>query len=81
MPTTFVEKPLSEGMLGDDAHSVSLDLVVDVLSHLDFLDLNEASGRFQVEFVQAIFNTGKSVDDLTVRELRAIFENLRGTFS
>lgn len=55
-------------------------ITCDVLERLNDINLLDCNGHFQHHVCQAIFATGKHVDDLTLGELRAIVEQQRATF-
>lgn len=53
-------------------HLIPLGITCDVLDRLGIVDIHETGGHFQRLVVAKILATGRHVDDLTVREVRAL---------
>ena len=47
-------------------------IACDVLNKIRDMEISESNGNFQRLIVNKIFDTGKNIDDLTVRELRKL---------
>jgi len=60
---------------------IPLHIVTDVLDKLLPLELSEQNGNFQRLVVERVFQTGKQIDDLTVRELRELIETAAADFN
>ncbi|MCG7868217.1 MAG: hypothetical protein JAY74_17860 [Candidatus Thiodiazotropha taylori] len=56
---------------------IPVELMLDLVDRLSPLNLSEASGWFVHLVGNKIADTGKHVDDLTIREVRAIIEDCR----
>lgn len=53
---------------------IPLSIAIDIIDRLRPLDISQCSGWFTNLVSARIADTGKHVDDLTVREMRAIIE-------
>ncbi len=58
-----------------------LAILCDVLNKINSVSIDECNGNFQQLVVSKIFNTGKTVDDLTIRELRELIDDATREFN
>ena len=59
---------------------IPICILCDVIDQLIKLDISDCNGNYQRLVISNIFNTGKSVSDMTVCELQKIIDESTNSF-